>query len=339
MRIKNLVPAAAGVAALVANMVFNFALLAVLYQVMVPDELKAQGVMAAIGKQPGLHLSLGIANSVLAYQAGAKQIDRAVTLINLGARLQVLESETDLSYERLLRLYKEVAGKSPSKGQLPFSTDWFMTWQPNIHASLFLNIHEYLNKSSEIDEIDVVIKAYQLYLEQTQTQGLEALLSVTRAWRLVKFIDNSEITLKPSTTFKVENFSYDAGKPDGDNASFNLVKGGLRSVTGLLGKRNKEKFAMKTPSATIGIRGTTFFLEYLTGKGDLDASPGLEPGLHVHVSAGGISIVNSAGEFRYDPGQFGFIRDDKTRPVKMFTNPGMQFTPPASFGDAAILTP
>ena len=59
---------------------------------------------------------------------------RAVTLINLGARLQVLESETDLSYERLLRLYKEVAGKSPSKGQLPFSTDWFMTWQPNIHA-------------------------------------------------------------------------------------------------------------------------------------------------------------------------------------------------------------
>jgi hypothetical protein len=41
------------VAALVANMVFNFALLAVLYQVMVPDELKAQGVMAAIGKAAG----------------------------------------------------------------------------------------------------------------------------------------------------------------------------------------------------------------------------------------------------------------------------------------------
>ena len=34
-----------------------------------------------------------------------------------------------------LRLYKEVAGKSPSKGQLPFSTDWFMTWQPNIHSA------------------------------------------------------------------------------------------------------------------------------------------------------------------------------------------------------------
>jgi len=125
----------------------------------------------------------------------SRQIERAIALIQMGARLQVLESETSLSYERLLRLYKEVAGKSPSKGQLPFSTDWFMTWQPNIHASLFLNIHEYLNKVSEMDEIDAVIKAYQLYLEQTETQGLEPLLSVTRAWRLVKFIDNGMLTM------------------------------------------------------------------------------------------------------------------------------------------------
>ena len=125
----------------------------------------------------------------------SQQIGRAVSLIGLGARLQVLESETELSYERLLRLYKEVAGKSPSKGQLPFSTDWFMTWQPNIHASLFLNIHEYLNKAAEMDEIDTVIKAYQLYQEQTTAQGLEAMLSVTRAWRLVKFVDNGMLTL------------------------------------------------------------------------------------------------------------------------------------------------
>ena len=127
----------------------------------------------------------------------ARQIERAVELIHLGARLQVLESETDLSYERLLRLYKEVAGRSPSKGQLPFSTDWFMTWQPNIHASLFLNIHEYLNKVAALDEIDAVIKAYQLYVEQASAQGLEPMLSVTRAWRLVKFVDNGMLTMTP----------------------------------------------------------------------------------------------------------------------------------------------
>jgi len=54
----------------------------------------------------------------------------AIELIELGARPQVLESETTLSRERLLKLYKEVKGVSPPKGMLPFSTDWFLTWLP-----------------------------------------------------------------------------------------------------------------------------------------------------------------------------------------------------------------
>jgi flagellar transcriptional activator FlhC len=125
----------------------------------------------------------------------SRQIERAVALIQLGARLQVLESETELSYERLLRLYKEVAGRSPSKGQLPFSTDWFLTWQPNIHASLFQNIYQYLGKVSELEDIDIVMKAYRLYSEQMNSLGMEPILSLTRAWRLVKFMDNNMLTM------------------------------------------------------------------------------------------------------------------------------------------------
>ena len=121
----------------------------------------------------------------------ARQIERAVSLIGLGARLQVLESETELSYERLLRLYKEVAGRSPSKGQLPFSTDWFLTWQPNIHASLFQNIYTYLSKTSALEAVDTLIKAYALYTEQIGACGLEPQLSITRAWRLVRFVENN----------------------------------------------------------------------------------------------------------------------------------------------------
>lgn len=126
-----------------------------------------------------------------------RQIERAITLIKLGARLQVMESETDLSYERLLRLYKEVQGESPARGMLPYSTDWFMTWQPNIHSSLFLNIYEYLNKTTAMDEIDAIIKAYELYLEQLRSQNLEPILSITRAWRLVKFVDADMVMLTP----------------------------------------------------------------------------------------------------------------------------------------------
>src|SRR3954470_4468562 len=95
----------------------------------------------------------------------AREVARASALIELGAPLQVLEAETKLSRERLLRLYKELQGKSPPKGMLPFSTDWFMTWQPNVHASLFINIYRFLDKTTELEEIDAIIKAYQLYLE------------------------------------------------------------------------------------------------------------------------------------------------------------------------------
>jgi flagellar transcriptional activator FlhC len=127
----------------------------------------------------------------------SREIQRAIELIKLGARLQVLETETLLSRERLLRLYKEIQGKSPPKGMLPFSTDWFMTWQPNIHASLFMGIYQYLNKSSELEEIDAIIKAYKLYLEQIGASGMEDVLSLTRAWRLVKFFDAGMLTTAP----------------------------------------------------------------------------------------------------------------------------------------------
>ncbi len=136
-------------------------------------------------------LSKAAAKSVL---NESRQIERAAMLIEMGARMQVLESETNLSYERLIRLYKEIAGKSPSKGQLPFSTDWFLTWQENIHSSLFLNIYEYLSKGVDADAIEVLTKAYRLYLEQTQALELDSLLSFTRAWRLVKFVDAQMLT-------------------------------------------------------------------------------------------------------------------------------------------------
>lgn len=124
----------------------------------------------------------------------AEQIRLATDLIKLDARLQVLESETTLSRERLLKLYKEIKGKSPPKGMLPFSTDWFMTWQPNIHSSLFMSVYQNLIKTTDIDEIDGIVSAYRLYQEQVAGLGMTEVLSVTRAWRLVKFFDAGMLT-------------------------------------------------------------------------------------------------------------------------------------------------
>lgn len=125
----------------------------------------------------------------------AQEIQLAIELIKLGARLQLLETEVALSRERLLSLYKELKGVSPPKGMLPFSTDWFLTWQPNIHSSLFMNIHKYLVENAGISGIEAVMKAYKLYLEQVQWQSdEEPVLSLTRAWTLVRFFSSKMLS-------------------------------------------------------------------------------------------------------------------------------------------------
>jgi flagellar transcriptional activator FlhC len=126
----------------------------------------------------------------------AQEIRLAIELIQLGARLQLLESEVSLSRERLIKLYKELKGMSPPKGMLPFSTDWFLTWQPNIHASLYINIYRFLVEHAGASGIEAVMKAYKLYLEQMPPEaGEEPLLSLTRAWTLVRFFQGNMLLL------------------------------------------------------------------------------------------------------------------------------------------------
>ncbi len=117
----------------------------------------------------------------------AREIQLAADLIRMGARLQLLEAETNLSRERLLKLYKEVKGVSPPKGMLPFSTDWFLTWQPNVHASLFMSFHRFMLENTTLRRLGAVVKAYRLYLEHIELHDLECVLSLTRAWTLVRF--------------------------------------------------------------------------------------------------------------------------------------------------------
>ena len=60
-------PVRAGVVALVANMVLNGLFLMVLYFLWTTPQVRAEGVMAALAKTPGLHLALGLASAAASY--------------------------------------------------------------------------------------------------------------------------------------------------------------------------------------------------------------------------------------------------------------------------------
>jgi flagellar transcriptional activator FlhC len=132
----------------------------------------------------------------------AAQVMKAIQLIQLGARMQVLETELpELSRERLIRLYREVRGVSPPKGMLPFSADWYLTWGPNIHSSLFASIHDSLhrNASGQLDRIDLLAKSYALYQEHFIESGGEVLMDLTRAWTLLRFFHAGILRRSPCT--------------------------------------------------------------------------------------------------------------------------------------------
>ncbi|WP_334120309.1 FecR family protein [Limnobacter sp.] len=76
---------------------------------------------------------------------------------------------------------------------------------------------------------------------------------------VLEFVDTTQVALRPNTRFVVENYEYQPEQPIADKAEFKLVKGGLRTLTGLIGKRGSaDAFSLKSETATIGIRGTDF---------------------------------------------------------------------------------
>ncbi len=83
----------------------------------------------------------------------------------------------------------------------------------------------------------------------------ETLNTGSRAFALVSLIDGTRMTLRPNTTFKIENVSIKQGS---ENALISLIRGGLRAITGFISKRKPDSFRVVTSVATIGIRGTEF---------------------------------------------------------------------------------
>ena len=97
-----------------------------------------------------------------------------------------------------------------------------------------------------------------LVLSQKSTVYPGDLLSTQKnSYAQINFTDGSSLTVYPYTQLKVESYNYVQDKPQEDSAFFRLIKGQLRTVTGLVGKRgNQDAYRIGTATATIGIRGS-----------------------------------------------------------------------------------
>lgn len=142
----------------------------------------------------------------------------------------------------------------------------------------------------------------------------ETLLTAAGSSAQLRMIDGGILALRPETQLKLDNYVFHGTEDGSENALLSLVKGGLRTITGLIGRQNKEKLKLRTPTATIGIRGTDHEPMVL-----LEPPPNVvannPPGTYDKVNVGATSLSTQGGTVVIGPNQVGFAASATQAPV------------------------
>jgi len=157
----------------------------------------------------------------------------------------------------------------------------------------------------------------------------EVVITAGSSFVNIEFSDGGRVLLRPESRFQIERYQYAgtaptpaAGQPQAaqaqpvrqESAFFRLLKGGFRAVSGLIGHTRREDYAVQTPVATIGIRGTDYEVRLCQGDcGDITPSP--KDGLYAGVQSGSIALTNAGGTTTPTAGQYVFIAGSSSVPT------------------------
>jgi len=133
--------------------------------------------------------------------------------------------------------------------------------------------------------------------------------------------DNSIIALRPETTFRLAQYHFTGHSAPGENAFLSLLKGGMRTLTGIIGHIRHEEYHVTTPTATIGIRGTNYALVECDNN-CRNADGSLAPnGTYGAIIFGRISVSNRTGEHVFGANQFFSVASQNTPPHQLIGPP------------------
>ena len=72
----------------------------------------------------------------------------------------------------------------------------------------------------------------------------------------VRMNDGAYLSVRANTELVIDQFVYDEKDPRKSNFLVSLLRGGFRSITGLIGRSNPGGYQIRAATATVGIRGT-----------------------------------------------------------------------------------
>jgi hypothetical protein len=100
----------------------------------------------------------------------------------------------------------------------------------------------------------------------------------------LRFDDGAMVSLQPQSEFRLDNYQFSGVQNGQEKGFFSLLKGGFRTLTGIVGRSNKESYKVTTAVATIGIRGTEYTISYLDSNA-----------ISISNGEGSIEVCNGAG--------------------------------------------
>lgn len=135
----------------------------------------------------------------------------------------------------------------------------------------------------------------------------------------IRFVDNALLALKANSELNIKSYVFSENNIQDDKVIMELVAGGFRTLTGKIGKGNKEAYQVNTPAASIGIRGTLYEIQISLN------------GLLAAVWKGGISLDTPQGEFNLGIGaDFDFGEISSSGRFTGLLTPPNSFTSPDS---------
>ena len=130
-------------------------------------------------------------------------------------------------------------------------------------------------------------------VDQRLTPGT-AVVTGADAQAVLRFDDGQQVVLNQNTEFRIVDFRYESSDSNVDRTVFDLIKGALRMASGAIAGRNRQVVALRTPQATIGIRGTDFMVALVNPA-------------YISVLQGAVTATNAAGTVALGAGTFGSV--------------------------------
>jgi hypothetical protein len=172
----------------------------------------------------------------------------------------------------------------------------------------------------------------RLLSEKSQVLQGDVVSTERDSYAQIKLTDGGQITLRPNTQIRIEGYQFSEQEPGKDNFVFALLKGGMRAVTGLIGKRaNRDAYKLRTATATVGIRGTDF--NAIEVPPNAPGQPA--PGVYVVVSDGLVVLTSGGQELLGAAGQTMYSSSPNLPPVIVPPPPNLpDIRPPQSFSSS-----